>query len=63
MSLQRAIKRGHIRPIFNETLNRLEFFRRTKKSGLWIKNSGFGNRDLSQGPGFTTAQLDSWAKN
>lgn len=59
-SVRRKIKRGHIRLIWNATLNRMDFFRKTKK-GTWILNSPFANRDLAPGPGHSTAKLDEWA--
>lgn len=58
-SVRRKIKRGHIRMIWNNTFNRMDFFRRTS-NGRFVLCHPFSGRDMAQGVGHHSKTLDSW---
>ena len=60
-SLARKVKRGNIRMVFNQTLEKMEFFRKTS-NGLFLICSSNG-ADFGPGPGVTASSLNTAQKN
>lgn len=60
-SVKRKIKRGHIRILWNSTMNKMDFFRKAS-DGLFIL-CGPSGQFIAQGPGHHEKTLNKWEMN
>lgn len=60
-SVFRKIKRKHIRPIWNDTFKKFDFFKKTR-SGRFILCEPFSGSLIQLGPGYSKKTIDKWEK-
>lgn len=61
-SMSRKIRRGHVRMIWNGTLQKMDFFKRSR-NGLFILCNPVSGNYISNGPGKHRKTLDKWEKS
>lgn len=60
-SLSRKLKRGNVVMIWNETMKKMDFFKRTSR-GRFILASGSSGNFIARGPGESKHTIAKWQK-
>jgi hypothetical protein len=56
MSLKRMLKRGRVKPVWNDLFKRLDFYRVSNR-GRWIMCNPANGQFIQKGPGYATQQI------
>jgi hypothetical protein len=61
-SLKRKIKRGHIVMIWNSTMQKMDFFKKSSR-GPFITCNGFTGTYTNNGPGVHAKTIEKWKES